>query len=155
VKGFKFGGASVKDATGVRNVARVVRHFEADDLVIVVSAMGKTTNALEEVVWDHAAGRNAGPRIDALRGTHLAVLASVAAGDQAAADALQGCFDELAALAAASPSGHVDREYDAIVSLGEVWSTLIVSAHLAADGLPKTWADARQIVVSVDLFPSA
>ena len=47
---FKFGGASVKDAQGVRNVARVLEAFKQDDLLIVVSAMGKTTNALEEVV---------------------------------------------------------------------------------------------------------
>ena len=52
MKVFKFGGASVKDAAGVRNVANVLKHFPNDDLLIVVSAMGKTTNALEEVVWD-------------------------------------------------------------------------------------------------------
>ncbi|MBK7271512.1 MAG: hypothetical protein IPI07_19090 [Flavobacteriales bacterium] len=50
MKVFKFGGASVKDAAGVRNVASVLEHFLSDDLLIVVSAMGKTTNALEEVV---------------------------------------------------------------------------------------------------------
>ncbi len=58
MKVFKFGGASVKDAAGVRNVAKVLSHFPNDDLLIVVSAMGKTTNALEEVVWDHVAGRD-------------------------------------------------------------------------------------------------
>ncbi|MCB0783127.1 MAG: aspartate kinase, partial [Flavobacteriales bacterium] len=49
MKVFKFGGASVKDAEGVRNVAQVLRHFPDDELLVVVSAMGKTTNALEEV----------------------------------------------------------------------------------------------------------
>ncbi|MCB0795835.1 MAG: aspartate kinase, partial [Flavobacteriales bacterium] len=49
MKVFKFGGASVKDAEGVRNVAQVLRHFLDDELLVVVSAMGKTTNALEEV----------------------------------------------------------------------------------------------------------
>ncbi|HNR54483.1 MAG TPA: aspartate kinase, partial [Flavobacteriales bacterium] len=56
MKVFKFGGASVKDAGGVRNVAEVLKHYALDDLVVVVSAMGKTTNALEEVVWAYMDG---------------------------------------------------------------------------------------------------
>ena len=58
MKVFKFGGASVKDAQGVRNLSKVLTHFQDDDLVIVVSAMGKTTNALEAVVWGYCDGSN-------------------------------------------------------------------------------------------------
>ncbi len=104
---------------------------------------------------DHAGRRDPAPRIDALRGTHLGVLAAVAPGSRAASDVLQASFDELAALAGAPPPGHVDRAYDAIVSLGEVWSTVIVSAHLESEGLPNTWTDAREIVVTDDLHRSA
>ena len=55
---FKFGGASVKDAAGVRNMAEVLRQFATDDLLVVVRAMGKTTNALEAVVWAYSEGRD-------------------------------------------------------------------------------------------------
>ena len=72
MKVFKFGGASVKDAEGVRNVAKVLAHFPQDDLLIVVSAMGKTTNALEEVVWDHVAGRDASAKVLRLEQAHAA-----------------------------------------------------------------------------------
>lgn len=155
MKVFKFGGASVKDASGVRNVARVLAHFAADDLVIVVSAMGKTTNALEEVVWGHTEGRDVTAKVEALRAGHLAVLADVAPADAAAASHLGREFDDLEALLRRPPSGLVDRHYDQLVSLGEVWSTIVVSAYLSAAGFPNTWTDARRIVRTDDRFRSA
>ena len=78
MKVFKFGGASVKDAQGVRNLSKVLTHFQDDDLVIVVSAMGKTTNALEKVVEQFANGNGVDPGLETLRRGHLAILAEVA-----------------------------------------------------------------------------
>jgi aspartate kinase len=152
---FKFGGASVKDADGVRNVTRVLRHFQDDDLVIVVSAMGKTTNALEEVVWSYEDGLDARGHVEALRAAHVEVLDAVAPDDRRAAAALAAEFDRLAALLRTASSGSVDRDYDQIVSLGEVWSTLIVSASLARDGVANTWVDARHIVCTDGTFRAA
>ena len=146
MKVFKFGGASVKDAAGVRNMAAVLRHFVADDLVIVVSAMGKTTNALEEVVWAYTGGRDTKDLMEALRRSHLAVLAEVAPDDVAAAAELVLHFDKLNGYLKGKPSGNVDREYDQVVSYGELWSTLIVSAHLKQAGLLNTWLDSRAVV---------
>ncbi|HMC97180.1 MAG TPA: aspartate kinase [Flavobacteriales bacterium] len=145
MKVFKFGGASVKDAAGVRNVAEVLKHFSLDDLVIVVSAMGKTTNALEEIVWVYTDGRDVGDKVDALQLAHEAVLTEVAPGDQAAAKALSAQFDQLRTMLQ-QPGTAVDRDYDRIVSQGELWSTLIVSAHLQQAGITNTWTDARTIV---------
>lgn len=155
MKVFKFGGASVKDAEGVRNVAKVLSHFPGDDLLIVVSAMGKTTNALEEVVWGHVEGRDLGERVEALRRSHAAVLAEVAPGDAASAAELVLHFNALSTLLSAAPSGNKDRHYDQIVSQGEIWSTLIVSAHLRYAGIANTWTDARSIVRTDDLFRAA
>ncbi|MBK8615005.1 MAG: aspartate kinase [Flavobacteriales bacterium] len=143
---FKFGGASVKDAAGVRNMAEVLRQFATDDLLVVVSAMGKTTNALEAVVWAYSEGRDTKELMEALRRSHLSVLAEVAPDDVAAAAELVLHFDKLNAYLKGKPSGNVDREYDQIVSYGELWSTLIVSAHLKHAGLANTWLDARTIV---------
>jgi aspartate kinase len=155
MKVFKFGGASVNDAAGVRNVATVLDRFRADDLVVVVSAMGKTTNALEEVVWAYTQGRDAAAHVEALRRAHTAVLAEVAPGDDDAAARLAQQFDALTDVLARPPSGDVDRDYDQIVCLGEVWSTLIVGAHLAAAGFPHAWVDARTIVATDDMYRSA
>ena len=155
MKVFKFGGASVKDAAGVRNLAGVLKHFTCDDLLIVVSAMGKTTNALEEVVWAHAEGRSTREMLERLRASHLSVLAEVAPVDVAAAAELVLHFDRLSTLLGKGPSGNVDRDYDQVVSQGEVWSTMIVSAHLKHAGIPNTWVDARTIVRTDDTYRSA
>ena len=143
MKVFKFGGASVKDAAGVRNVATVVKRHAQDDLLIVVSAMGKTTNALEEVVRACREGADAKPLIAALRATHEAALREVAPDDGHAATALADAFDALMRYVGRAMEGPADRNYDHIVSFGEVWSTIIVAAHLNAAALPSHWLDAR------------
>jgi aspartate kinase len=155
MKVFKFGGASVKDAAGVRNVANVLKHFPSDDLLIVVSAMGKTTNALEEVVWGFRDVVPVAEKMEALRKSHLAVLAEVAPNDVAAAAELVLHFDRLNTFLKGRPSGNVDRDYDQVVSQGEVWSTLVVSAHLKHAGLANIWVDARTIVRTDDTYRSA
>ncbi|MBP6575517.1 MAG: aspartate kinase [Flavobacteriales bacterium] len=152
MKVFKFGGASVKDAAGVRNVANVLRHFPNDDLLIVVSAMGKTTNALEEVVWDYVAGRDAKPRVDLLREHHLAVFREVAR-DPRFPTALEHHFNVLYDLLKSEPSGNIDRDYDQIVSLGEIWSTIIVESSLAGNDV--SWWDCRPLIRTDSKFRSA
>ena len=146
MKVFKFGGASVKDAAGVRNVAKVLSHFPDEDLLIVVSAMGKTTNALEEVVWAFSEGKEVHDKVEALRRSHSAVLAEVAPNDVAAGAELVLWFDRLNTLLAQGPTGMIDGDYDQIVSQGEIWSTLIVSAYLNSCGLENKWMDARKVV---------
>jgi aspartate kinase len=155
MKVFKFGGASVKDAAGVRNVAKVLTHFPADDLLIVVSAMGKTTNALEEVVWAYGEGRDTKPLVEALRSFHFSVLDEVAPGDEGARIGLEGSFRDLQRSLAQRSSGRVDEDYDQIVSLGEVWSTLIVSAHLRNHAMPNSWLDARTVIRTDGSFRAA
>lgn len=155
MKIFKFGGASVKDAPGVRNVANVLTHFQDDDLVIVVSAMGKTTNALESVVWAYTQGKDVNDTVATLRSSHLGVLADVAPADAAATAELVLQFERLDAILKSNPSGSVDRDYDQIVSFGELWSTVIVSAHLTRAGFANTWVDARTIVRTDELYRSA
>ncbi len=155
MKVFKFGGASVKDAEGVRNVAKVLARFPDDDLLIVVSAMGKTTNALEDVVWAHLDGKDTKPMVDALRSLHFTVLKEVAPDTDTAARSLDQSFRDLLRVLAIRGSGDADEDYDQIVSLGEVWSTIIVGAHLNAAGLASHWVDARAVIRTDDHFRAA
>ena len=148
MKVFKFGGASVKDAQGVRNVARVLEAFKQDDLLIVVSAMGKTTNALEEVVKAYREGRNAKPLILALQGMHASALEEVAPEDGDSSTALMLSFEALKHYVTQPVQHAEDRDYDMIVAFGEVWSTLIVSAYLNASGFANQWVDARKIITT-------
>ena len=148
MKVFKFGGASVKDAAGVRNVAEVLKHFALDDLLIVVSAMGKTTNALEEVVWAYVDGRDSMPKVDVVADQHFGILREVAPDDGPSRVALEDLFHALRALLTQPVTFDVDHYYDMIVAFGELWSTTIVSAHLNGVRITNQWVDARTIITT-------
>ena len=129
---YKFGGASVKNAEGVRNLEKIVRMVEGD-LMVVVSAMGKTTNALERVVDALAAGHEEKALqqwVDIID-FHVAIMKEL--GLQPGSDIrLQGeiPFD---------PALPYDQNYDQIVSLGEIMSTQIVAVYLLKQGLSVEW----------------
>jgi len=133
MKVFKFGGASVKDAAGVRNVERIVRLEGANDLMVVVSAMGKTTNALERVVDYLAAGQEdkaLAQWVDVID-FHVAIMKEL--GLQPGIDIrLQGEIPY-------DPSLPYDENYDQVVSLGEIMSTQIVAVYLLKQGLSVEW----------------
>lgn len=129
---YKFGGASVKNAEGVRNVEKIVRMVEGD-LMVVVSAMGKTTNALERVVEALAAGQEEKALqqwVDIID-FHVAIMKEL--GLQPGVDIrLQGDIPY-------DPAKSFDENYDQIVSLGEIMSTQIVAVYLLKQGLPVEW----------------
>ncbi len=129
---YKFGGASVKNAEGVRNVEKIVRMAEGD-LMVVVSAMGKTTNALERVVETLAAGQEEKALqqwVDIID-FHVAIMKEL--GLQPGVDIrLQGEIPY-------DPAKSFDENYDQIVSLGEIMSTQIVAVYLLKQGLPVEW----------------
>ena len=129
---YKFGGASVKDANGVRNVEKIVRMVE-DDLMVVVSAMGKTTNALERVVELLDAGKEEqalSQWVDIID-FHVAIMKEL--GLQPGSDIrLQGEIPY-------DPTLPFDENYDQIVSLGEIMSTQIVAVYLLKQGLSVEW----------------
>lgn len=142
MKVFKFGGASVKDAHGVLNLAEIVR-TQGQNAVIVVSAMGKTTNALEEVVRAYVGQRtDLLTKLQTVRTYHDGIVAQLS-GDFSDA---RRTFEELTDYLKQPPAGSYDEIYDQIVSLGEVLSTQIVAAYLAHTGLPICWLDARQFI---------
>lgn len=155
MKVFKFGGASVKDAAGVRNVARVLKHYAGQDILIVVSAMGKTTNALEAIVWEWRAGEPVVDKVDALRQSHLKVLHDVVPDFEEAEAWLLESFEELEELLGGTPTDKPDQDYDQVVCFGELWSTMIVSAYLSEELDGCSWMDARDLVRTDELFRNA
>ena len=132
VRVYKFGGASVKDANGVRNLEQIVRQA-GSDLMVVVSAMGKTTNALERVVEFCDVGKEE----EALNqwfdiiDFHVAIMKEL--GLQPGSDIrLQGEIPY-------DPSKSYDENYDQIVSMGEILSTQIIAVYLLKQGLSVEW----------------
>lgn len=149
MKVFKFGGASVKDADAVRNVAHIVSLYKGEKLGIVVSAMGKTTNALEKIV-DALWSRNKEEfeaQIDLLKNFHFTILKNLVPSENSEVFALVNeQFDNLAGRYNEEVPDNYNFEYDQIVSLGEVISTKIVQAYLQMQGISSRWADARQLI---------
>jgi aspartate kinase len=148
MKVFKFGGASVKNAEALRNVVQIIRQYE-DRLFIVVSAMDKTTNRLEEVV-NHLLARDAASFEYAVREIeqfHRTVIKNLELQDS------EGLTQEIAEIFHALRrrynipiSEHLGFEYDQVVSLGEVLSSKILAHVLQSEKVDAQWLDARQFI---------
>lgn len=141
---FKFGGASVRNAAAIRNVATIVAPYRDKRLLVVVSAMGKTTNALERVVAKLLSRTNAFAEIDELKAYHAGVIKELFPGSHPIAKEIDGLLDSLQEFSKADYTP--DQLYDQVVSQGELVSTRIVAAYLAEAGLPVKWVDARQYI---------
>jgi len=147
---FKFGGASVKNAEAIENVALLMRQYAPAQVIVVVSAMGKTTNALENVwrSW-HAHDGTQHALLGENKRFHLDILQQLFADKAhpvfAKIDAL---FDRLAAAVANPPSGNADYDYDQLVSYGELISTTIIGEYLCAQGMNCRWCDVRKLIIT-------
>ncbi len=166
MKVYKFGGASVRDAAGVRNLAEIVRGEAPGGLLVVVSAMGKSTNALEGVVEAlvRGDGQDAAARIGRLRDYHRPICGELfAAGEPAGVTALWSELEQCARDAGKVSEADYGLWYDRIVPYGELISTAIVAAFLVESGIPAHWCDMRRCLVTdtrhrdanVDLAASA
>jgi aspartate kinase len=155
MKVYKFGGASVKDAEGIRNLAKIVSR-ETDKLVIVVSAFGKTTNALEKVLkaWLHGESDYA-VLLDEVYNQHLSVIADLFGSGSEEKGKIDISFAILRDYLLSSQKGEYDFEYDQIVSFGEIWSTIIVSEYLKKHFNSVSWCDIRENLVTDDRYRDA
>jgi aspartate kinase len=145
---FKFGGASVKNADAVKNVERVLSLFPMEDIVVVVSAMAKTTNALEKIVQAYFdQGTHDASVLDQVKEFHYQIMEELfPSRNEKLHQVISGLFSQLDALLKSPPEGGYNQIYDRIVSFGELLSTRIVSAFLTEEGLDNTWLDARQLI---------
>lgn len=153
MKVFKFGGASLKDAAGVKNVASILQRYKNDQLVIVVSAMGKTTNALEEVVAAHAKQTGKAQELyDALKERHYAIMRDLFDEGDDVFSAVNDTFVEGDWVLDDKPADNYDYMYDQIVCVGELVSSRIVAAYLNKNGLKSHWLDARDVVATDNTY---
>ncbi len=141
---FKFGGASVKDASGVINLGKIVRQYQANELLIVVSAMGKTTNLLENLTKAYV---NKSDDINLIyneiKKYHYQILTELFEASHPVFNEVDNTFVEIDWLIEDEPHDDFDFIYDQIVSVGELVSTRIVTAYLNQIGLAGKWLDVR------------
>jgi|TARA_R100000479_G_scaffold28896_1_gene11253 aspartate kinase len=157
MKIFKFGGASIKDAQGVKNVTTVLKKTGEKDLVVVISAMGKMTNALEEVVTAHLAKSDTlKDHLLTVETYHYDILKELFPNKKHAIyKAVSGLLDQLKGFLTSSKSKNHAFVYDQIVSYGELISTTIVSTYLSEENIKNTWLDVRGCIKTDDNYRDA
>lgn len=147
---FKFGGASVKDADSVRNVCNIIRGHDSNRLVVVVSAMGKTTNALERVVQARFSANDipsAKQHLQEVREFHHKIADELFVGkSNPVFDRMNNVFVEVEWCLDDVVSKGYDFIYDQVVSSGELLSTIIIHEYLQSQGLHFAYADARDLI---------
>ena len=155
---FKFGGASVKDPDAVRNVATVLEKYPEDKIVVVISAMGKTTNAME-VITDHYFHKRKKELKDAFQERkqfHMDIVKDLFPdAEHPFHKEIETLFGEFEERLKKPPTLNYDFDYDQIVPFGELLSTTIVSAYLNDAGIKNQWIDIRHYLKSNNNFREA
>ena len=151
MKVFKFGGASVNSADAVRNMAHIVqKHLESAPLVVVVSAMGKTTNLLEKLVPGITSDNEHKALRQRLEDYHIDIVKSLIPNDKSIVNKVYTLLHQLDSTIATlqSDSEHYNYNYDQVVSFGELISTTIIAHYLNHLGINTLWKDAHQCIVT-------
>ncbi len=150
MKVFKFGGASLKDAEGIRNVASIIGSYTPGSLVVVVSAMGKTTNSLEKILHQFRTSSDYHLELDALRNYHHDVMHGLFQPSHVAFADVELMFTDLEFQL--KKPGAYDQVYDQVISKGELISSVIVNRYLIESGFSSHWLDARQYIHTDSTF---
>lgn len=158
MKVFKFGGASVNSVERIQNLAGIVKRYDKQPLVIIISAMGKTTNSLEKVAESFYAGKReeALQLFDLVKQYHINIskYLLVTHFNQCLSQ-LTDFFTEVEWLLHDKPVREYDYYYDQVVCVGELLSTAIISFYLNETGIPNEWLDVRDLLRTDNNFRDA
>ena len=150
---FKFGGASVKDAAAIRNVAAILKSYANEKLVIVISAMGKTTNALEAITAAYFYEKEERNTLfNNLKSFHYDIIEELFEKKQAVRSQVDAVFADITRHFNKIAESNYNFIYDQVVSSGELLSTILVSAYLNEQSLPTEWLDVRTCVKTDNVY---
>ncbi|MFH1159834.1 MAG: aspartate kinase [bacterium] len=158
VEVFKFGGASVNSAEGVRNVARILNHYPGRSMMLILSAIGKTTNAIEEILHHYMAKDAASmvERFYKVRDFHQGILEELFADrSHPVFPEVEQLFESLREVLRTGPAGSYDETYDRVVCFGELVSTAILHHFLSLEGIPNTLFPATGLIRTDSTFRDA
>ena len=147
MKIFKFGGASIRDAAGVKNVTHILQSEGPNNMVVVISAMGKNTNAFEEVIDAYYNKTDKlSEKLGIVEDFHKNLMAGLFEQDDKIYKEIDVLLGELSWFLARNTSQRFNYVYDQIVCFGELLSTKIVSAYLTKIGIENNWFDVRNYI---------
>jgi len=144
---FKFGGASVKSADAVKNIVEILKRYSKEKIVVVVSAMGKTTNAIERIIDHYSEGRSeeTDREYNELKTYHLEVIKGLFRDQGHPVYSDVGLlFSDLEKRLAKAPTLNYDFDYDQLICFGELLSTTIIGHFLNVSDVPTRWMDIRR-----------
>lgn len=154
---FKFGGASVKDVASIRNIPGILGQFNNKTIVIIISAMGKTTNALERVVNAYVHKKDLlFPAFEEVKNFHYDIINQLFEDKtHPVFSSIDKLFDDLKGIISQPASVNFNYEYDRIVSFGEMISSTILSHYLNFEGIENSWFDITRLLTTDNEYRSA
>src|ERR1700712_648435 len=158
MKVFKFGGASINSFERIKNLAKILEGYRGEKILIVISAMGKITNALEKVAEEFYAGKKeeALMLFEKIKESHLSLLKyAITQQWEKATNELQNFFTEVQWLLHDKPVKDYNYYYDQIVCTGELLSTTVLSFYLNEEKVLNKWIDVRDVLRTDDTFRDA
>jgi len=154
MKVYKFGGASVKSAKAIENLGNILTSNNTD-LMIVISAMDKTTNALENILLKYINYQDFTEDLKKVTTFHLNIINQLFKKPESIIKTFNKTTKNLQNYLSKLPSKNYDKNYDAIVSFGELISTQIISDYLNKINIQNIWLDARKIIKTDNNFRAA
>ena len=157
MKVFKFGGASIKSANAIKNVAKILNSQDLSNCLLVISAMGKMTNAFEKITdaYFNNDQEKLTESIDFISNFHLKIINNLFAENHVIHQKITVLFGQLVRFLTQNKSRNYDYLYDQIVSYGELLSTTIVSDYLNEIKIYNNWVDVREIIITDAVFRDA
>ncbi|HZI26178.1 MAG TPA: aspartate kinase, partial [Chryseolinea sp.] len=147
---FKFGGASLKDSKGVKNVASIIASQASKNLLVVVSAMGKTTDMLERVLTLASSKKDYRFALEALKKYHYEIIGDLFQNPSSVINEVDVHFNEIDTEVRSTAA--FDQTYDQVVSKGELVSSIILHHYLVSKDILSVWHDSRNSVCTDDNF---
>lgn len=157
MKVFKFGGASIKNANAIKNVAKILNSKDVSNCLLVISAMGKMTNAFEKITdaYFNNDQEKLTESIDFISNFHFKIINNLFAENHLIHQKITVLFGQLVRFLTQNKSRNYDYLYDQIVSYGELLSTTIVSDYLNEIKIYNNWVDVREIIITDTIFRDA
>ncbi len=157
MKVYKFGGASIKDAKSIENVAYILNQQGTDRCLMVVSAMGKMTNAFEDIInsYVNENHKKLSKSIEFVSEYHIKVIDDLFEQNHEIHHKVLSTLGQMVSFLTKIKSKEYDYLYDQIVSYGELLSTTIVSSYLDTVGIKNTWMDVRELIKTDSIYRNA
>ena len=157
MKVYKFGGASIKDYKSIIRLSKIIRKQNHDKMILIVSAMGKTTNSMEKIVLSYMNSyKNLADKLESVKNFHYDLIKDLFKKNSSSIiKIVQSVFDEINQFLENNKENDYNIVYDQIVSYGEILSSIIISKYLNSIGLNTKWIDARSCIITDEYYRDA